>query len=44
MTEESAAVDWWTADQVRARMVPAFAIRVLDALDTGTLATREHNG
>jgi 8-oxo-dGTP diphosphatase len=30
-TEESAAVDWWTMDQVFAEMSETFAVRVLDA-------------
>ncbi|GAA1391480.1 NUDIX hydrolase [Catellatospora chokoriensis] len=34
-TDESAAVDWWTPEQVRDRMAEAFAVRILDALKTG---------
>lgn len=43
-TEESAAVDWWTADDVTARMSETFAVRVLDALDSTDVAIRLHNG
>jgi hypothetical protein len=37
-------VAWWTADQVREQMVPAFAVRVLDALGHDHVAVREHDG
>jgi ADP-ribose pyrophosphatase YjhB (NUDIX family) len=43
-TEESTAVDWWTADDVAARMAETFAIRVLDALDSTGVAVRIHDG
>ncbi|WP_412747513.1 NUDIX hydrolase [Krasilnikovia sp. M28-CT-15] len=43
-TEESAAVDWWSADDVAERMGETFAIRVLDALDTTDVAVRLHDG
>jgi 8-oxo-dGTP pyrophosphatase MutT (NUDIX family) len=43
-TEESAAVDWWTADDVTARMGETFAVRVLDALDASDVAVRLHDG
>ena len=43
-TEESAAVDWWTSDEVAARMSETFAIRVLDALDSTNVAVRFHDG
>jgi ADP-ribose pyrophosphatase YjhB (NUDIX family) len=43
-TEESAAVDWWTADQVAARMSETFAVRVLDALHSADVAVRLHDG
>lgn len=44
-TEESAAVAWWTADQVAADMSEAFAVRILDALRTDpTPAVRTHDG
>jgi 8-oxo-dGTP diphosphatase len=43
-TEESAAVDWWTADQVTERMAETFAVRVLDALDSTDVAVRLHDG
>jgi ADP-ribose pyrophosphatase YjhB (NUDIX family) len=44
-TDESAAVEWWTVEQVRQQMVPAFVVRVLDALaDNGVVPVREHDG
>jgi len=44
-TEESAAVAWWTADQIAADMTEAFAVRILDALrDASTPAVRTHDG
>jgi 8-oxo-dGTP diphosphatase len=44
-TEESAAVAWWTAEQVAADMSEAFAVRILDALRTDpTPAVRTHDG
>jgi 8-oxo-dGTP pyrophosphatase MutT (NUDIX family) len=43
-TVESAAVDWWTADQVTAQMGETFAVRVLDALDSDQVAVRLHDG
>jgi mutator protein MutT len=42
-TDESQRVRWLTPDEVRARMSPAYAVRVLDALATGT-ASRAHDG
>jgi 8-oxo-dGTP diphosphatase len=44
-TEESAAVAWWTADQIATDMTEAFAVRILDALrDDTTPAVRIHDG
>jgi hypothetical protein len=43
-TEESAAVDWWTADRVTAQMGETFAVRVLDALDSRDTAVRLYDG
>ncbi|WP_144128276.1 NUDIX hydrolase [Catellatospora sichuanensis] len=44
-TDESAAVDWWTPEQVRERMAEAFAVRILDALKTGLVpAIRQNDG
>jgi len=44
-TDESAEVSWLTVEEVRARSVPAFAIRVLDAYTgTGDPAIRSHDG
>ncbi|SCF07871.1 NUDIX hydrolase [Micromonospora mirobrigensis] len=44
-TEESAAVDWWTPERVRAEMNETFAARILDALDADAPpAVRHHDG
>ncbi|MEV0454733.1 NUDIX hydrolase [Catellatospora methionotrophica] len=44
-TEESAAVEWWTPEQVRDRMTEAFAVRILDALAGGLVAAvRQSDG
>ena len=43
-SEESAAVEWLTAEEVRDRMVEAFAVRLLDALDDGPTPVRHHDG
>ena len=42
-TDESRRVAWFTPDAVRQHMAPAYAIRVLDALD-GSVAARAHDG
>lgn len=42
-SEESSEVQWVTVDEIRQRMDPAFAIRVLDAL-TDRAASRAHDG
>jgi 8-oxo-dGTP diphosphatase len=42
-TDESRRVAWFTPDEVRKHMTPAYAIRVLDALDGG-VAARAHDG
>jgi ADP-ribose pyrophosphatase YjhB (NUDIX family) len=39
-TDESTAVEWWTPDRVAAEMAETFAVRVLDALDSGEVAVR----
>lgn len=43
VTDESQRVQWLTRDEVSDRMAPAYAVRVLDALDGG-VATRAHDG
>lgn len=43
-TDESAAVEWWPPDRVTTEMAETFAVRVLDALDTGDVAVRVHDG
>jgi len=42
-SDESRNVQWFTADEVRHSMDPAYAIRVLDALSDGA-AARAHDG
>jgi ADP-ribose pyrophosphatase YjhB (NUDIX family) len=42
-TDEASEVRWMTPDEVQAAMVPAFAIRVLDAFDDGP-HVRTHDG
>jgi 8-oxo-dGTP diphosphatase len=42
-TDESRRVAWLTPDEVRRHMLPAYAIRVLDAL-AGGVAARAHDG
>lgn len=42
-TDEATAVRWLNTDQVAELMTPAYAVRVLDALNSGT-ATRVHDG
>jgi 8-oxo-dGTP diphosphatase len=42
-TDESRRVAWFTPDEVRQHMTPAYAIRVLDAL-AGGVAARAHDG
>ncbi|WP_420157280.1 hypothetical protein [Nocardiopsis sp. CNT-189] len=37
-------VRWLTPDEVRARMAPAYACRILDALASGPPAVRAHDG
>lgn len=44
-TEESAEVRWLSLDEVRARFVPAFAVRVTDAVSgDGETFVRTHDG
>ncbi len=43
-TDESAAVEWWPPDRVTGEMAETFAVRVLDALDSGEAAVRLHDG
>jgi 8-oxo-dGTP diphosphatase len=42
-TDEAQHVDWLAPDEVRQRMAPAFAVRVLDAL-SDCVASRAHDG
>ncbi|MFJ4922075.1 NUDIX hydrolase [Streptomyces sp. NPDC088725] len=41
---ESADVQWFTREEVQARMLEAYSIRVLDALDSDTPQVRAHDG
>src|SRR5262249_55242852 len=43
-TEESTAVEWWPPDRVTAEVGETFAIRVPDALGSGDVAVRLHDG
>jgi hypothetical protein len=43
-TDESQAVEWWTADEIRAKMPEVYAIRALDALAGGEPPVRLHDG
>ncbi|MHA6623052.1 NUDIX hydrolase [Pseudonocardia sp. DLS-67] len=43
VTDESRRVAWFTLDEVRRHMSPAYAIRILDALNDG-VAVRAHDG
>jgi ADP-ribose pyrophosphatase YjhB (NUDIX family) len=42
-TEETIRTQWLTPDEIRDRMTPAYAVRVLDALNDGA-ASRAHDG
>jgi 8-oxo-dGTP diphosphatase len=42
-TDEARRVAWFTPDEARQHMAPAYAIRVLDAFDGG-VAVRAHDG
>jgi 8-oxo-dGTP diphosphatase len=42
-TAEARHIDWLTADEVKRRMNPAFAVRITDAL-ADRAVTRAHNG
>ncbi|MEQ7127080.1 NUDIX hydrolase [Actinopolymorpha sp. B11F2] len=41
---ETARVEWWTPEQVKAQMEEAYAVRILDALESGPPALRSHDG
>lgn len=44
-TDESQQVQWLSRDEVRERMLPAYAVRVFDALaPDSTVSTRAHDG
>ncbi len=44
MSDESAAVQWWTLDQIRRDVPEARAVRVTDALQECATAVRVHDG
>ncbi|MGN5632412.1 NUDIX hydrolase [Streptomyces sp. AC154] len=41
---ETSEVRWFTREEVRSRMAEAYAVRVLDALDSTTPPVRAHDG
>lgn len=44
-SSEAAQVQWLSAEEIHEQMDPAYAVRVLDAMDTpGTPAVRSHDG
>ncbi|MFI0224064.1 NUDIX hydrolase [Streptomyces lydicus] len=43
-SDESVDVRWFTREEVESRMVEAYAVRVLDALDTEGPQVRAHDG
>jgi 8-oxo-dGTP pyrophosphatase MutT (NUDIX family) len=43
-TAESDRVEWWTPEAIAQRMDPAYAVRVLDALNDNETAVRAHDG
>ena len=44
VTPEAQRVQWLVSSEVEKRMVPAFAVRVLDALNSSGSAIRVHDG
>jgi 8-oxo-dGTP diphosphatase len=43
-TDESQSVEWWSAEDIRAKMPEVYAVRALDALDVDQPAIRLHDG
>ncbi|MEU6325948.1 NUDIX domain-containing protein [Streptomyces sp. NPDC047049] len=43
-SDESVDVHWFSRDEVESHMVEAYAVRVLDALDSGEPQVRAHDG
>jgi ADP-ribose pyrophosphatase YjhB (NUDIX family) len=43
-SDEASRVEWWAPETVKARMDPAYAVRVLDALRQDGPAVRAHDG
>ncbi len=44
LSDESAAVEWFTPDEVASRMAEVYAVRVTDALLDGAPRVRTHDG
>ena len=44
VTDESREVRWMSLDEANAVMSPAYAVRVTDALESGLIRTRTHDG
>lgn len=44
LSAETSEVRWFTREEVRSRMAEAYAVRVLDALDSTTPPVRAHDG
>jgi len=43
-SEETSDIDWLTPGEIRARMTPAYAARLLDAVAEADTRTRTHDG
>ncbi len=43
-TEEAVEIAWLTQDEIKERMDEAYAVRILDALESSAPAIRAHNG
>jgi hypothetical protein len=43
-SSETSRVEWWTLEQVTARMETAYAVRILDGLRDDASAVRAHDG
>lgn len=43
-SDETTAVEWWPPPRIEAEMAETFAVRVRDALTTGDVAVRLHDG
>ncbi|WP_027345062.1 NUDIX hydrolase [Hamadaea tsunoensis] len=43
-TDESQAVEWWTEEEIRAKMPQVYAIRAIDAIQATDVPVRLHDG